>query len=164
MPAIVGVQDVVAPAHRLRVGNGVAEAAKVHSDVVKGVLGALAPAHQRCLVVTPVAELDRPAVAISLIRRVAVHMLPLLHEDASDLVTLELSVPRAAPDVGSSGGERAQVLTLVEANTIGVCFDETKGITAGAHGHPLDGSVLQLLRIGALTRGLGPDVHVELLS
>ena len=163
MPAIVRVQDVVAPAHCSGVVNGVVEATKVNTDVVQGVGGAPAPAHKRRLVGTPGAEIDSPAFPIGLVRGMAMQMLPLLHVDASDFVTLHLRVPWGAPHERSTGCTRAEVLTLVEADTIGVCFDETKGIALGGDRCPLDSTVLQLLSVGAFARGSSPNVQIEFL-
>ena len=144
---MVWVQNIVAPTHDLSILDSVAEAAKTHLDIIESVMSACAPAHQWRLVMAPAAKINRPTDTIELIRWVAVQMLPLAHVDASDLVALSLAFPWRHPDVSALAGLDVELLTLIEANALRVCFDKHKLITRCRNTGPLDGAILQLLAI-----------------
>ena len=109
-------------------------------------------------------KVNGPALTISLVRGVAVHVLPLLHVDAGDLVAMGLHLPRAAIHKAALACFHVQFSTLVEANAFLVCFDEAQGITLGGHTSSLDSAILELLSIGRAPRGRSPDVMVQFLA
>ena len=74
-------------------------------------------------------------------------MLALLHVDASDLVPLLLTFPGTAPEVRANTSLHIQLLALVKADPLGVCFDELKLIALGRDAGSLDGTILQLLTV-----------------
>ena len=63
--------------------------------------------------VTHASEAHFPADTVKLVGGMAVDMLPLLHVDTSDLVSLELHIPGGAPHSGSLTSILAEVLSLV---------------------------------------------------
>lgn len=158
VPSVLGVLDVVTPAHCFSVANGVMESAERHLNVLQSVLSASAPAHQGWLVVAPTAEVNSPAIAWRLVRWVAVHMLSLNHIDAGDLVSLSLRIPRTSPHIWSSTRFHIQFFTLVESYAIWVCFKETKLVPRCGDRGSLDCSVFELLGIGGAARGSSPHI------
>ena len=148
VPAVVGMHNIVSPAHGLSIGNSVAKSAEVHIHIVECVLRTSAPAHEVWLMMAPATKVDRPARTISLIRWVAMHVLSLLHVYARNLVALFLGLPRARPDVRSSTGLHIELFTLVEADALRVRFDIVELIARGRHAGALDSAVLKLLTVG----------------
>ena len=98
--------------------------------------------------VAPGSKIDGPAMARSLVRWVAVHVLPLSHVDASNLVTLHLGVPWATPNNTSLTSFHVQLLTLVKADSLRVCREEVEGFSRCRDTCSLDGTVLELLTVG----------------
>ena len=113
--------------------------------------------------VTPAAKVNRPSISISLVGRVAMQMLSLLHVNAGNLVSLHLGVPGATPLEGSFTGSHVQFFPLVEANAIRVCFGEAESISLSGDRGSLDGAIQKLLGVRGAARGRSPHVHVELL-
>ena len=148
VPSVVGVGDIVTPAHGLSVANSVGESSKAHGRVPESVLGTLGPAHERSLVMTPGTELNSPSLTVGLVCRVAVEMLSLSHKDAGNLVTLLLTIPRGEPVHSAHAGFSVQFFSLVEADAIGVCFEEALFFSVAGNAHTLDGSILELLTVG----------------
>ena len=164
VPAVVGMHNIVSPAHGLSVGNSVAKSAEVHIHIVECVLRTCAPAHEGWLMMAPATKVDRPARTISLVRWVAMQVLSLLHVDARDLVALFLGLPNARPDVRSSTSLHIELLALVEADALRVCFDIVELIARGWDAGALNGTVLQLLTVGWSSWWLRPDVQVKFLA
>ena len=79
--------------------------------------------------VTPATKVNDPTDTVKLVGRVAVHVLSLLHVDAGDLVALCLTFPGTGTKEISITRLLIQLLPLVEADTIRVCFDEAALIT-----------------------------------
>ena len=163
VPSIVRMRHVVAPAHGLSIADGVTESSKRHLDVLKSVVGASWPAHQWWLVVAPTAKVDSPAISWSLICRMAVQVLPLHHVDASNFVSLSLSVPRACQIERSTASFHIQFFPLVETNALRVCFKEPKRVTWCGYWGSLNGSIFELLTVRWATRGLSPHIEVQFL-
>ena len=113
--------------------------------------------------VAPMAEVDSPAIAGCLVGRVAVHMLLLRHIDAGDLVAMKLHVPGAARLERTHARLHVELLTLVESDSLRICFHVSELIAKSADRGSLDGSVLELFAVGAFAGRGGPHIEVELL-
>ena len=95
----------------------------------------------------PRAKAKDPTRVIVLISWMAVYVLALPHVDASDFVPLLLAFPGTAPEESARTSLHVQLLALVKADTVGVCFDVVKLIALGRDAGSLDGSILQLLAV-----------------
>lgn len=164
MPAVVRVHNIVAPAHSSGVVDSITEAAKVHLHVVHGISSSSRPAHERRFVVAPVAEVNGPTVARRLVGRMAVDMLLLRHVNAGNLVAVKLHVPGAARLERSHACLHIELLTLVESDSLRICFHVSELIAKCANRSSLDGTILKLFSVGAFARRSGPNVQVKLLA
>ena len=82
--------------------------------------------------VSPASKANFPTYSIKFVRRMAVHMLLLRHVNTGDLVAVKLHVPGAARLERSHARLDIELLTLVESDSLRICFHVSELIAKSA--------------------------------
>jgi len=170
--SVMGVGDIVAPAHGLSEGYSVGELAELHVHVVSLVgvaeesVGIVlsAPSHEGRFEASRVREVQGPVFADLFVSWVAVQVLLLGHVNSADLVSVYLAVPGVSPDFFARRAHGVLLCSFVRAKALLVLRNITELIASSRNTCALDSTINELVSIGVESGNLSMGVHGQFIS
>jgi len=170
--SVMGVGDIVTPAHGLSEGYSVGELTELHVHVVslvgvaeEGVGIVLsAPSHEGRFEASSVREVKGPVFANLFVSWVAVQVLLLGHVNSADLVSMYLTVPGVSPDSFASRAHGVFLCSLVGAESLLVLRNITELVASSRNTCALDSTINELVSIRVESGDLSMGVHGQFIS